>query len=402
MFRNKIDYCLNCVTKPCVKGCPLKNDIPLFINYSKEGDFLKAFSVLSETNVLPFICGSICPSLKLCENNCVRKLKGKSVEIGLLESIIGEQGLKKNYPLFEKKNDFNGKNVAVVGGGPAGLSCAAFLKKLGYGVTIYEKHNYLGGLISHGIPDFRLDSDLREKSFEKIINLGIEVKYNHELGKNIFLKNLKKKYDAVFLGFGANVSKILHIKGKNLKNVYGSNEFLESRVRLNLREKNVIVVGGGDTAIDMARVAKRFGGNVLIIYRGNEKEMKALKSVVSLAKKEEISFMFNTNIKQIISNENDYNAYLCNDKGYNYIYPCDYVFFAIGSKPDEINKKLGLKLDLNGYIKVDKRNMTSMRGVFAGGNVINEKNTVAHALASGRNSAYNIDLYLKNIDNKKH
>ena len=401
MFRKKADYCLNCVTKPCMKGCPLRNDIPLFIKYFKEGDFLKAFNVLSETTILPAICGRICPFSRLCEGNCVRKLKGEPVQIGYIEAVIGDKAIKKNYPLFRKMNDFNGKSVAVVGAGPAGLSCASFLRKLGYSVTIYEKHNYVGGLISHGIPDFRLDKEICEKSFEKIINLGINIKYNAFLGKNIFLKDLRKKYDAVFLSLGANVSKIPSIKGKNLKNVYGANAFLESKVKLDLKEKNVIIIGGSDTAMDMARVAKRFGGNVLVIYRGSSKDMKALKSEVSLAKKEGISFMFRTNIKQIISNGNNYKAYLYNDSGYNFIYPCDYVFFAIGSKVDEkINKMLGLKLDMNGYIKVDKKNMTSINGVFAGGDVINEKHTVANALASGRKAAYNIDEYLKQFDNK--
>ena len=398
MFKNKVD-CLNCPTKPCNKGCPLKNDIPTFIKYYKEDNFLKSFSVLSETTVLPSICSRVCPLEKMCEGNCVRRLKGKAVQIGYVESVIGDNALKKNYPLFDEINKSNSKSVAIVGAGPSGLTCAAFLKKLGYDVTIYEKHDYLGGLISHGIPDFRLDRDICEKTFKKIIDLGINVKFNYELGKNISLKELKNNYDAIYLGFGANNSKIPNIKGKNLDNVYGANDFLESKNQLDLKGKSIIVIGGSDTAMDIARVSKRFGGNVLVIYRGNFNKMKALKSEYSLAKSEEIEFLFNTNVKQIISSGNNYKAYLFTNDGYKFIYPCDYVFFAIGSKPDlKVCKKLGIKLDIDGYIKVDKNQMTSLAGVFAGGDIIREKNTVANAAASGRKAAYNIDAYLKKID----
>lgn len=398
-FKDLVNYCLNCPVKPCTKGCPLKNDIPSFIKFAKENDFLKAFSVLSETTVLPSICGRICPFERHCEGNCVRRLKGDPVQIGQIETFIGDKALEENYPIFDHIEDFNGKKIAVVGAGPAGLTCAAFLKKVGYDVTIYEKYDYVGGIISHGIPDFRLDKTICDKTFKRIINLGIKLEFKKELGVNISLKELKKNYDAVFLGFGANKSKITNIKGKNLSNVYGANEFLESRQKLDLNGKNVIVVGGGDTAMDMARVAGHWGADVLVVCRGYEKDMKASKSEILLAKEEKIEFLFNTNVKQIIQNKNNYKVYLMTNDGYKFIYPCDYVFFAIGSKVDEkITKKLGLKLDIDGYIKTDKRQMTSMSGVFAGGDLIKEENTVAYASFSGRNAAYNIDLYLKKFD----
>ena len=400
-FKDLVNYCLNCPVKPCTKGCPLKNDIPSFIKLAKEENFLKAFSVLSETTVLSSICGRICPFERQCEGNCVRRLKGEPVQIGYIESVIGDRAIKDNYPVFDTMEEFNGKTVAVVGAGPAGLTCTSFLKKLGYNVTIYEKYDYVGGIISHGIPDFRLDKKICDQTFKRILDLGIEVKFNKELGVDISLKELKKNYDAVFLGFGANKSKIPNIKGKNLCNVYGANEFLESKQKLDLNGKNVIVVGGGDTAMDMARVVKYWGANVLVVYRGDEKRMKASNCEIVNAKNENIEFLFNTNVKQIIQNKDIYKAYLMTNDGYKFIYPCDYVFFAIGAKTDEkITKKLGIKLDMDGYIKTDKRQMTSISGVFAGGDLIKEENTVAYASVSGRNAAYNIDNYLKKFDKK--
>lgn len=400
-FKNLVNYCLNCPAKPCMKGCPLKNDIPSFIKLAKEGDFLKAFGVLSETTVLSSICGKICPFEKQCEGNCVKRLKGEPVQIGNIEAVIGDKAIEENYPVFNNMSKDNGKKVAVVGAGPAGLTCGAFLKKLGYDVTIYEKYDYVGGIISHGIPDFRLDQNVCEKTFKRIIDLGIKLEFNKELGVDISLKELKKNYDAVFLGFGANKSKIPNIKGKNLSNVYGANEFLESRKVLDLKGKNVIVVGGGDTAMDMARVAKKWGADVLVVYRSYEKNMKAALTEIKLVKEDNIEFLFNTNVKQVIKNGDKYKVYLMTNDGYKFIYPCNYVFFAIGAKIDEkVTKKLGLKLDIDGYVKTDKRQMTSMAGVFAGGDLIKEKNTVAYASASGRTSAYNIDLYLKKLDKK--
>ena len=394
-FKDLVNYCLNCTVKPCRKGCPLENDIPKFIKLAKDGDFLEAFSVLGETTVLSSICGRICPFDRQCEGNCVRRLKGEPVQIGKIEAIIGDKAIQEDYPIFRNMKEINGKKIAIVGAGPAGLTCAAFLKKLGYSVTIYEKYDYLGGIISHGIPDFRLDKDITLKNLNRIVDLGIEVKYNFELGKNITLKELKKEYDAVFLAFGANVSNMPQIKGKNLSNVYGANELLESKKALDLKNKNVIVVGGGDVAMDMARTAKRWGGNVLVVYRRDENKMKADINQINLAKEEKVELLFNTNVKQIIKKENISKAYLVTNDGFKFIYPCDYVFFAIGSKPNEkINKKLGLKLDVDGYIKTDKKQMTSMKGVFAGGDLTGTERTVAHAARSGREAAYNIDLYL--------
>lgn len=391
--------CLGCPTKPCQKTCPLKNDIPSFIKKAKEKNFLEAFNILSETTVLPSICARVCPYDKKCEFNCVKKNKGKSVSISEIEAFIGDKATQNNYPLFANVENEKNKKIAIVGGGPAGLTCAAFLRKKGYKVTIYEKYNYLGGNINHGIPDFRLDKSILDKTIQKILDLGIEVKYNCEFGKDINLSNLKKEYDAVFLSFGSNISKKMNIKGKNLANVFGANDFLESKKVLDLKGKNVIVIGGGDVAMDMARTSKRWGGNVLVVYHREEKYMKALKNDVIKAKDEKIDFIFNANVYQIIANGNLSNVYIKTNEGLKFILPCDFVFFAIGSKPDEKTlKKLGIKLDINGYIKTDKNLMTSIPSVFAGGDIINEVNTVAYASQSGKMAANNIDLYLKKID----
>ncbi len=394
-FQDLVDYCLDCVAKPCKKGCPLENNIPDFIKAAKNQEFLDAFNILSETTVLPSICGRVCPKNLHCQGNCVRRLKGNAVQIGTIEAYIGDKLLKSDYPIFSEIAKANGKKVAIVGAGPAGLTCAAFLKKYGYDVTIFEKYDYLGGIISHGIPDFRLDRGIALENFNKIIDLGIDVQFNKELGRNITLKQLKKKYDAVFLSFGANKSKIPNIKGKKLPNVYGANEFLESQKVLELSGKNVIVIGAGDVAMDMARTAKKWGANVLVVYYREEKNMKADKEQLALAKQEGIEFLFNTNLKQIIKNKDYYKAYLASNNGFKFVYPCDYVFFAIGSKPDDkITKKLGLKLDIKGYIKTDKKQMTSMPGVFAGGDLIGQERTVASASRLGRDAASYIDSYL--------
>lgn len=217
-IKEKAEYCLGCKTKPCRKGCPLENDITEFIKSIKEEDYEKAFEVLSETTVLESICGRVCPQKTQCEGNCVRGIKGKPVSIGELEKFIGDMAIKENYQIIEKeKIKKNGKKVAVVGGGPAGLTCSAFLAKMGYSVTIYEKYNYLGGILKHGIPEFRLPKDILENTINRIIDLGIDVKFNQELGKNINIEELSNEYDAVFLAIGANVSTKMNIPGEDLK-----------------------------------------------------------------------------------------------------------------------------------------------------------------------------------------
>ena len=214
-IKEKVSYCLNCPVKPCSnKGCPLGNNIPEFIKAVKEEDYQKAYEILSETTVLEAVCGRICPHTKQCEGACVRGIKSNPVGIGEIEAFVGDISIKENYSFATVNKEHKNKKIAIIGGGPSGITAAAFLLKKGYSVTIYEKYNYLGGLLIHGIPEFRLPKDIVKQTIQKIIDLGLEVKYNQELGKNLFLEQLEEKYDAIFLAFGANITAKMGIKGE--------------------------------------------------------------------------------------------------------------------------------------------------------------------------------------------
>ena len=269
-IQEKSDYCLNCKLKPCsIKGCPLNNNIPEFIKQIKEKEYKKAYEILSETTVLQGICGRICPHKKQCQGSCVRGIKGEPVSIGDLEAFIGDYSIENNLKIKKEidKKMLN-KKVAIVGGGPSGLTCAAFLARNGVSVTIYERKEFLGGLLVYGIPDFRLSKDIVKNTIDKIIELGIDVKYNKELGKNLTLEELTKEYDYVYLAFGANVSSKMGIEGENLPGVYGGNELLENNSHPDYEGKTVIVNGGGNVAIDVARTVNRKGAKkVIIVYR---------------------------------------------------------------------------------------------------------------------------------------
>lgn len=262
-IEEKLNYCLNCKTKPCsTKGCPLNNNIPEFIKAVKEEKYKEAYKILSETTVLPGICGKICPHTKQCQGSCIRGIKGKPVSIGEIEDFIFQKAVELGYSLkdvMEKQENLKLKNkkVAIVGGGPAGLTCAAFLAKDGIDVTIYEKYDYLGGLLVHGIPEFRLSKDIVNEIINRILELGIKVEYNKELGKNLKLEELEEKYDVIFLSIGANKSVKMGVKGENLEGVYGGNELLEKNTHPNYKGKTVSVIGGGNVAMDCARTIKR-------------------------------------------------------------------------------------------------------------------------------------------------
>ena len=267
-------YCESCVTKPCQLGCPLGNDITGFIKCIKMKKYKEAYEILSETTVLPSLCGRICPHEKQCQGACVKGVSYTPVQIGQLEAFIGDLSIKNNWRIKSpKKTKYH---VAVVGGGPASLTCSAFLRRNGIGVTLYEQYDYLGGIMVHGIPEFRLPKKLVKEVTDRIVDLGIRVKYNMKLGRDISLRELEKEYDAVFLGIGANISSKMNIEGEELDGVYGGNELLEHNIKLDYTGKTVIVSGGGNVAMDVSRSIKRMGAKrVIVIYRRSEKEMPA-------------------------------------------------------------------------------------------------------------------------------
>ena len=302
-IKSKSLECLSCIIKPCQVGCPLNNDTAGFIKLVQESKYREAYNLLLETTVLSSVCGRICPHEKQCQGMCVKKNLYGSVKIGDIEAFVGDKALENNWSI--KCLPLKNKKVAVVGGGPSGLTCAAFLRRNGYNVTIYEKHNYLGGLLYHGIPEFRLNKTLLSKVIDKIKELGINVKLNQSIGKNFSLEDLENEYDAIFLGFGANVSNKMNIPGEDLEGVYGGNELLENGNHPNYDGKVVVVSGGGNVAMDVARTIKRKGAKkVYVIYRRSEKESPAEIHEIEEAKGEGVEFLFQNNILGIYGEKN--------------------------------------------------------------------------------------------------
>ena len=399
------EYCLNCKVKPCsVKGCPLNNDIPSFIH---EEDYEKAFNILCITTVLPAICGKICPHEKQCQGSCVRGIKSHPVPIGDMESIIGDMSIKNNYKIPKEIDEkLVDKKVAVIGSGPAGLTCSAFLARKGVQVTLYEKYNELGGILVHGIPEFRLPKQTVKDTISKILDLGIKVELNKELGKNLNIEDLSGKYDAVFVGIGANIPSKMNIPGEDLEGVYGGNTLLETGNHPSYEGKTVAVIGGGNVAMDSARTIKRLGAKqVYVIYRRAEEQMPAERKEIESAKEEGIEFLFQNNIVKVLGNthvekiecirtqlvkkEGEDRLSPVNIEGSNYIMDMDYVVMATGSKPEE---KVIENFEKNkwGYIAVNEKMQTSIKNVYAGGDIAGEKQTVAWAARSGRNAAESI------------
>lgn len=414
----KANYCLNCKVKPCAtKGCPLGNQIPQFIEQIKEKNYQKAYEILAETTVLQGVCGRICPHQKQCQGSCVRGIKGEPVTIGDLEALtfdLVNQGdsLLNCYAQEISQNKTN-KKVAVIGGGPAGLTASAFLAKAGMKVTIYEKYDYLGGLLVHGIPEFRLPKEIVQKTVDKILRLGIEVKYNQQLGKNLFLEDLEAKYDAIFLGIGANQSANMGVEGETLNGVFGGNELLEYNQHPDYSGKTVAVVGGGNVAMDCARTIKRLGAkSVKVIYRRAREQMPAEEKEVKEAMEEGIEFLFQNNIVKImgkdkveeveliktklVQKENDTRLVPVNIEGSNYTKQIDYLVMALGSRVEPFVKNLGLKTNQWGNIEVNERYQTSNPKIYAGGDLAGMKGTVAWAAYSGREAAKSIAENLKN------
>lgn len=399
-IKEKAAYCLHCKVKPCQKGCPLQNNIPDFIEKIKEEDYVGAQEVLSETTIFEPICGRICPHKSQCEGSCIRGIKGESVQIGELEAFLGDKILEENIDFNDVPT--NNRRIAIIGSGPAGIACSYYLSTRGFGVDIYEKHSNLGGLLRYGIPEFRLPKKILDEWLQKcILNKNVKAITNTELGKDITLEELKNNYEAIILAFGANISNKMNIPGEELDFVFGGNELLEYRKMPDFKNKKVAVIGGGNVAMDSVREIKRLGAKeVTIIYRRSEKEMPAEIKEIEAAKEEGVNFLFQTNILNI-SSQNNNSQIECiktelverpgeirkvpvNIEGSNYLMDIDYVVMAVGSHPNtEVVDKLELETTKWGYIKVDENYKTSDDKIYAVGDLIGTKQTVAWAARSG-------------------
>lgn len=396
------EYCLNCKIKPCSQnGCPLENNIPEFIH---EPNSQKAFEIISKTTVLPAICGRICPHEKQCQGSCIRGIKGEPVQIGKMESIIGDESIERNYKIPKEIDEkLTNKKVAIIGSGPAGLTAGAFLAKKGIHVTIYEKYNEAGGILTHGIPEFRLNKEIVQNTIEKIKQIGVNIVTNTELGKDIKLEELRKSYDVIIIAIGANISCKMGISGENLEGVYGGNELLEKNNHPSYKGKKVAVIGGGNVAMDSARTIKKLGADkVYVIYRRSEEQMPAEKKEIQAAKNDGIEFLFQNNITQILGNskvekieciktkliqkEGETRLSPVNIENSNYLIDIDYVVMATGSMPEQ-DKIAEFEHNKWGYIYVNEKTETSIKNIYAAGDIAGEKQTVAYAARSGRNVA---------------
>ncbi len=428
MAMEEAQRCLHCKNKPCVGGCPVNVPIPEFIEKVAAGDFEAAYQVITRENALPAICGRVCPQEDQCEGRCVRGIKGEPVGIGRMERFVADYHMAKGdttVPEIEK----NGIKVAVIGCGPSGITCAGELARKGYDVTVFEALHKPGGVLSYGIPEFRLPKALVAKEIENVEKLGVDIETNVIVGKSITIDDLMSDgYKAVFIGSGAGLPKFLNIPGENLLGVYSANEFL---TRVNLMKafkfpetptpvkigKKVAVVGAGNVAMDAARTAKRLGAEeVYIVYRRSEEECPARLEEVHHAKEEGIIFKFLNNPCKILGDENGYVTGMEVVKqelgepdasgrrrpipieGSNYVMDVDSVIISVGTSPNPLLRTTTPGLDTQkwGGIIVDEATMeTSKEYVYAGGDAVTGAATVILAMGAGKTAAAAIDEKLK-------
>ena len=410
---NKVNECLQCKKPTCIEGCPVHNNIPLFIKLCKEEKYQEALEVIKHTSTLPSICSLVCPSEKQCKGHCVKNKINKPVDVPFIEQFIT---LKANETV--NKLDNNDYKIAVIGSGPAGLACAEKLAINGYNVDVFDKYHTPGGILTYGIPRFVLDKQIVDKKVNYLKELGINFIMNSTYGKDISLESLKEKYDAIFLGFGASIGKRMDAKNNNIKGVVDANEFLLKMYENNDKDyincKDVLIIGGGNTAIDAARVAKKkLNCNVTIVYRRSEVEMPARKVEINKAKEDGINFHFLASPIAYIGEET-VNSVECIQmklekiegerakpviiENSNFIIKSDLIIEAISSY---IDNNLTKEIDTTswGGIIVNEKMQTSIEKVFAGGDCVSGPSLVVTAMKDGIQAAKYIDEYLKNDTN---
>ena len=420
--------CLSCKKAKCVEGCPVSINIPGFVHEVKEGNFEKAYQIISESSALPAVCGRVCPQETQCEGKCIRGLKGEAVSIGKLERFVAdwakENGIKPA-PAAEK----NGHKVAVIGSGPSGLTCAGDLAKMGYDVTIFEALHKAGGVLVYGIPEFRLPKDkVVAAEVENVKSLGVKIETNVIIGKSVTIDELLKDegFEAVFIGSGAGLPMFMGIPGEQANGVFSANEYLtRNNLMKAFREdydtpiahgKKVAVVGGGNVAMDAARTALRLGAEVHIIYRRSEAELPARKEEVHHAKEEGVQFDLLCNPVEILTDDKDWvTGIKCirmelgepdasgrrrpvEIPGSEFTIDVDTVIMSLGTSPNPLISSTTIGLDINKrkcIIADEEFGKTSKEGVYAGGDAVTGAATVILAMGAGKAGARGIDEYIK-------
>lgn len=419
--------CINCKNAQCIKGCPVAIDIPAFIEQVKLGNIAEAYQIISQSSALPAVCGRVCPQESQCEGKCIRGIKGDPISIGKLERFVADWA-RENDIKPEPAKEKNGKKVAVIGSGPAGLTCAGDLAKLGYEVTIFEALHEAGGVLVYGIPEFRLPKeDVVAKEIANVESLGVKIEKNVIIGKSITIDELieEEGYEAVFIGSGAGLPKFMGIPGENANGVFSANEYL---TRSNLmkafheeantpimRGKKVAVVGGGNVAMDAARTALRLGAEVHIVYRRSEEELPARVEEVHHAKEEGIIFDLLTNPTEILEDENNWVRGMKCIKmelgepdasgrrrpveipGSEFEMELDTVIMSLGTSPNPLISSTTEGLETNKWkciVADEEFGRTSKEGVFAGGDAVTGAATVILAMGAGKAAAKGIHNYL--------